>query len=525
MERTPEVIDVWFDSGSMPFAQYHYPFENEQLFDEQYPADMICEGIDQTRGWFFSLLAVSTLLNGKTPYKSVLSTGHILDEKGQKMSKSKGNVIDPWEIIEEYGADAFRWALLSDSAPWNSKRFSKQIVVEAKSKVIDTLNNAHAFFTLYASIDNFDQAQFPLKKSENKLDRWVLSRLNSVLREVRKGLETNDFLNPAKNIESFINDLSNWYIRRSRDRFWDSEMSDDKISAYQTLYEVLVKVSMMIAPFTPFIAEEIYRNLVGTGSVHLTDYPEVDEAAIDETLEQDMLTVRQIVELARNIRNETGIKTRQPLSELIVMLDRDLNLSDYEDIIKDEINVKKIRIERSDSGFVDFSLKLNLKVAGPKYGKNVGVLQNYLRQLTPEQAKEIVENEQFDLETATGEKLTIVKEELLIDKQAKQGFAATSGNQMTVALNTRITKELKQEGLVREVVRAIQDYRKKLDLPVEKKVKLVLNVDEELKEAIECFKDILFKNVLLLQVSYGKFKDMEVVSIDHKKLGMFIHVD
>jgi isoleucyl-tRNA synthetase len=521
MQRTAEVIDVWFDSGSMPFAQYHHPFGDEKLFHEQYPADIICEGIDQTRGWFFSLLAVSTLYNGKSPYKAVISTGHVLDENGQKMSKSKGNVIDPWDIIDEFGTDAFRWALLSDSAPWNSKRFSKQIVAEAKSKVVDTLVNAHAFYALYATIDQYKPEEYPKHTSTNELDRWILSRLNSTLQNVTKGLEANDFLNPAKAIEAFIDELSNWYIRRSRDRFWGSEMSVDKISAYQTLDEVLLTLARMIAPYTPFIAEDIYCNLDGTGSVHLTDFPRANESAIDAALENEMDTARQIVELARSIRNETGIKTRQPLSELIISLDRVFNLARFEDIIKDEINVKEIRIEQSDSGFVDFKLKLNLKVAGKKYGKFVGPLQHHLKQLNAFDAKQVVDNG-FYLITLDGEDLHITLDELLVEKHAKEGFASAAGYQMTVALNTIITEELEQEGIVREVVRVIQDYRKKRDLPIEKRVHLVLDVDPQVKEAIKRFEHVLQENVLLSSISYDRKAGMENVMIEDKNVGMFI---
>ncbi|RAV20288.1 isoleucine--tRNA ligase [Paenibacillus contaminans] len=521
MDRTPEVIDVWFDSGSMPFAQYHHPFGDEKLFQEQYPADMICEGIDQTRGWFFSLLAVSTLYNGKSPYKAVISTGHVLDENGQKMSKSKGNVIDPWEIIDEFGTDAFRWALLADSAPWNSKRFSKQIVAEAKSKVIDTINNTHAFYALYATIDGYKPEEHPAQASENELDRWILSRLNSTLLQVRKGLEAYDFLNPAKQMEAFVDELSNWYIRRSRDRFWGSEMTPDKVSAYQTLREVLLTLSRMIAPYAPLIAEDMYGNLGGDDSVHLADYPQANESAIDAALENDMETARQIVELARNVRNDTGIKTRQPLSELLVSLDRSFSLSRFEDIIKDEINVKEIRLVHGDSGFVDFSLKLNLKVAGKKYGKFVGPLQNRLKQLSAAEAKEIVDRGTFEA-TVDGEALQVTLEELLVEKQAKEGFASAAGYQTTVALNTAITVELEQEGFVREVVRAVQDYRKKLELPIEKRVNLVLDADERLQTALERFDHVLRENVLLTSVRFGKEAGMEYVSFGDNSIGLLI---
>ncbi|RKN62791.1 isoleucine--tRNA ligase [Paenibacillus ginsengarvi] len=521
MERTSEVIDVWFDSGSMPFAQYHHPFGSEKTFQEQYPADIICEGIDQTRGWFFSLLAVSTLYNGQSPYKAVVSTGHVLDEQGQKMSKSKGNVIDPWDIIEQFGTDAFRWSLLADSAPWNSKRFSKQIVSEAKSKVIDTIHNAHAFYALYAVIDQYKPEEHAPRTSDNELDRWILSRLHSTLKQVEKGLEQYDFLNPAKQIEAFVEEMSNWYIRRSRDRFWGGEMTADKVSAYQTLGEVLKTISLMIAPYAPLIAEDLYGNLGGVGSVHLADYPKADESKIDAQLEKDMDTARQIVELARNIRNDSAIKTRQPLSELIVSLDFDFNLGRFESIIMDEVNVKSIRAEQSDGGFVEFTLKLNLKVAGKKYGKFVGPVQAHLKQMTAAETRQVVEGGFLDL-TIDGEALHLTVDELLVEKQAKSGFASASGNRITVALNTTITEELEQEGVVREVVRAIQDYRKKLDLPVEKRVNLVLDADGELRTAIERFDHVLRENVIVADVRFGKEDGMETVSIGEKSMGLAI---
>ncbi|MGG4141719.1 isoleucine--tRNA ligase [Paenibacillus algorifonticola] len=521
MTRTPEVIDVWFDSGSMPFAQHHVPFENNDRFAEQYPADIICEGIDQTRGWFYSLLAVSTLYNGKAPYKAVISTGHILDENGQKMSKSKGNVIDPWEIINEYGTDAFRWALLADSAPWNSKRFSRSIVGEAKSKVIDTIVNTHAFYALYATIDGFDHKTHEERQSANKLDRWIVSRLNSLIKTTVKGLDGNDFLNPAKAIEIFVDELSNWYIRRSRDRFWGSGLTEDKINAYQTLRHVLLTLARVIAPYAPLLAEDLYGNLGGGESVHLANYPTADESAIDLTLEQDMESAKQIVELARNVRNETGIKTRQPLSELIVSLDREFDVAGYEEIVKDEINVKSIVVQNSDSGFVDFTLKLNLKVAGKKYGKNVGPIQAHLKSLTADETRAIIAHGSLAM-AVDAEELFIPVEELLVEKQAKSGFASASGSGITVALNTDITPELEQEGWVREVIRAVQDTRKKLDLPIEKRIDLVLSVDEELRAALEAFSHVLEENVLLSSVSYEELEGSERVQLGEKEIGILI---
>jgi isoleucyl-tRNA synthetase len=522
MRRTPEVIDVWFDSGSMPFAQQHHPFGDEATFEEQYPADIICEGIDQTRGWFFSLLAVSTLYNGKAPYKAVISTGHILDENGQKMSKSKGNVIDPWEIINEYGTDAFRWALLADSAPWNSKRFSRGIVGEAKSKVIDTIVNTHAFYALYATIDGFDPAQHKSGRSDNKLDRWITSRMNSLIAQVSKGLDSNDFLNPAKAIENFVDELSNWYIRRSRDRFWGSGLSADKIAAYTTLRDVLMTISRLIAPYAPLLADDVYRNLGGEDSVHLAEFPAADESLIDAALERDMDSAKQIVELARNVRNETSIKTRQPLSELIVSLDRDFAIAEYEEIIKDEINVKAITVQTSDSGFVDFTLKLNLKVAGKKYGKYVGPIQASLKAMTPDDARAVVNGGGYSFSTDDGESLEISIDELLVEKQAKSGFASASDSGVTVALNTDITPELEQEGWVREVIRAVQDTRKKLDLPIEKRIDLVLDAEPTLQEALRTFENVLNENVLLQSLSFGVTEGMDRVSLGDKEIGIFI---
>lgn len=523
MRRTSEVIDVWFDSGSMPFAQQHYPFGDPAKFEDQYPADIVCEGIDQTRGWFYSLLAVSTLLNGKAPYKAVLSTGHILDENGQKMSKSKGNVIDPWEIINEFGTDAFRWALLADSAPWNSKRFSKGIVAEAKSKVIDTIVNTHAFYALYASIDGYDHTKHSAVQSENKLDHWIISRLNTLIQTVSKGLEVNDFLNPAKSIELFVDEMSNWYIRRSRDRFWGSGLTEDKIAAYQTLREVLLTLSQLIAPYTPLLADDVFHNLGGGESVHLADYPVANEALIDADLERDMESAKVIVELARNVRNETGIKTRQPLSELIVSLDREFELAPYEPIIKDEINVKSIVVQTSDSGFVDFTLKLNLKVAGRKFGKQVSPIQNALKELSADDTRSVVNKGQYVFTSSEGEELVVTLDELLVEKKAKTGFASASGNGITVALNTDITAELEQEGWVREVIRAVQDTRKKLDLPIEKRIDLVLNVDNELKEALIAFDALLHDTILLQAVSFAERETMETVQLGEKTVGIFIN--
>lgn len=573
MKRTPEVIDVWFDSGSMPFAQYHYPFENQERFQQQYPADMICEGIDQTRGWFYSLLAVSTLYTGQPPYKNVMSLGHILDENGQKMSKSKGNVLNPSELVQEFGADALRWALLADSAPWNSKRFSKKIVAEAKSKVIDTLMNVHSFYTLYATIDGFDphaeqekrktqtekgqtelgagaEAQVQQSSAQqnpahqdptqqgyaqqgtvgngsqskkNLLDQWILSKLNSTVRKVEQELEKYDFMNAARAIEALIDELSNWYIRRSRDRFWGEGLNEDKVGAYLTLHEVLVTLSKLLAPFVPFIAEDIYKNLEG-GSVHLADFPQVNESYINEQLEAEMAYVLQIVELARSVRNSTAIKTKQPLSQLIVVpLNQEkVNLTNYEEIIKDEINVKEIVVQQDESSLLQYALKLNFKVAGPKYGKYVNELQRYLQQIEPQQAKQAVQSGSLEYAAEDGEQLHVSLEDVVVEKVSKEGFASAAGKDCTVALNTTITVELQQEGLVRDIVRVIQDYRKKLNLPVEQRIHLVLDVDTDTKEALQRFDELFKRSVLLHKVSFEKLESMDYVQLGEVQVGLHI---
>lgn len=517
MHRTPEVIDVWFDSGSMPFAQHHYPFAGEEVLQEQFPADIICEGIDQTRGWFYSLLAVSTLYCGKAPYKAVMATGHILDEAGLKMSKSKGNVIDPWEIIEQYGADAFRWALLSDSAPWLSKRFSRAIVGEAKSKVIDTLLNAHAFYAMYASIDGYEPDDQDAEQPSHLLDRWILSRLQHTAAVVGGALEGYDFMKAAQAIETFIDEFSNWYIRRSRERFWGSGITDDKRAAYGVMRKVLLTVSQLMAPFTPFIADELYRSLSGGQSVHLTDYPSVNEAERDEALEAEMELVRQAVELARSVRNDSGIKNRQPLSELVVISDKALLLQDFTDIIREEINVKNVRLETLDGGLTEYTLRMNLKSAGPKYGKRVPELQSALQKLTQEEIRAILQGEAWDYRPTEGAALEIPVSELLVDRQATTGYSAASAYNLTVALNTTVTAELSKEGFVREVIRFVQDLRKQAQLPVEARIHLVLDGDEEAKSWLEDYKQLLSENILLRALTLGQGGSGRVETTIHGK--------
>ncbi|BCB05230.1 isoleucine--tRNA ligase [Bacillus sp. KH172YL63] len=524
MKRTKEVIDVWFDSGSMPFAQYHYPFENQELFQQQFPADVIAEGVDQTRGWFYSLLTVSSLFTGKAPYKRVLSLGHILDEDGRKMSKSKGNVMNPMELVEKFGADALRWALLADSAPWNNKRFSENVVSQAKSKMVDTLNNVHSFYTLYAVIDGFDPGTHG-KGSPSLLDQWVSSRLNSVIKNVTVHLDQYDFTAGARELNVLVDEVSNWYIRRSRERFWSEGLNDDKLAAYHTLHHVLVSVSRLLAPFTPFIAEDIHRNLTNE-SVHLADFPKANEADINPVLEAEMDRVLQVVELARSARNTTNIKTKQPLSRLTVVgaqADTE-SLRKYDYIIKDEINVKDVQLQDQAGDSVQYEVKLNFPTAGPKLGKLVGAVQKQLQSLTHEQAKKVAEQGTFHFVSPSGDTVTVEKEDLLIQQKTPKGLEMASNATFSVFLDTTLTEDLRKEGKARELIRAVQQYRKELNLPVEQRVELVLDVDDEMKEVVDQFKELLEGSLLIKGMKFEERDDMKRVDLDGESVGIFVGV-
>ncbi|WP_163579207.1 isoleucine--tRNA ligase [Gracilibacillus saliphilus] len=520
MKRTKEVIDVWFDSGSMPFAQYHYPFENKELFNKQFPADVIAEGVDQTRGWFYSLLTVSSLFTGKAPYKRVLSLGHILDENGRKMSKSKGNVIEPMDLVENYGADALRWALLADSAPWNNKRFSENIVSQAKSKLVDTLNNVHSFYTLYADIDGFD----PNKHKQGEpslLDKWVLSRLNTVTQNVMEHLDDYDFTAGASELSILVDQVSNWYIRRSRERFWSEGLNDDKLAAYHTIYKVLVRVSRLLAPFTPYIAEDVHMNLT-SNSVHLSDFPKANNEEDNPVLEMEMDKVLQVVELARSARNMTNIKTKQPLSMLTVVGSKNNTelLQKYAYIIKDEINVKNVQLQDHAGDSVQYELKLNFPTAGPKLGKLVGFVQKSLQSLPPEDVKKVVEQGYYEINSPTGEKIRVEIDDLIVNQNTHQGLEMASNSTFSVFLNTIITDDLRKEGKARELIRSVQQYRKELNLPVEQRVNLFFDVDESMKEVIEQFKNLLQSNLLIKNLEYNKKDGMKFIVIDGAKIGI-----
>ncbi|MDI2588929.1 isoleucine--tRNA ligase [Psychrobacillus sp. NEAU-3TGS] len=491
MFRTPEVIDVWFDSGSMPFAQYHFPFENKELFEKQFPADIVIEGIDQTRGWFYSLLAVSTLFTGKAPYKRVLSTGHILDENGQKMSKSKGNALDPVELIQKYGADALRWSLLVDSAPWNTKRFSERIVQEAKSKLIDTLDNVFSFYSLYTDLDNYNpKAEVNMKK--NKLDEWILSRLHSTIKVVRTSLDDYQFTNAAREIANLLEQVSNWYVRRSRERFWSSGMNPEKAAAYKTLNEVLTKTSQLLAPLTPFVAEDVYMNLTGE-SVHLSNFPKADERLVNEKLEKEMAAVQQVVELGRSVRNSTSLKVKQPLGGLSLMsLNNDINWNLYEDIIKDELNIKQFELIDNEGKFVSTKVKLDFKKAGAKFGKQSNSINAWLQSLSETQIQQFMQ-----VGFIEREETNIAIEDVQIEKIARDGYASASNGVYTVTLNISLTKELLQEGMARELIRAIQAYRKQLNLPIDLRVDITVKADKELQTVCEKYKQMLQQNLLM----------------------------
>ncbi|MFS1517334.1 isoleucine--tRNA ligase [Bacillus sp. SCS-151] len=501
MNRTPEVVDVWFDSGSMPFAQHHYPFENGELFKDQFPADVIAEGIDQTRGWFYSLLAISTLFTGKAPYKRVLSLGHILDENGQKMSKSKGNVLDPLELIEEFGADALRWALIADSAPWNSKRFSKAVVAEAKSKLVDTFVNVHSFYTLYASIDQISPNLFT-NVHYTSLDHWVLSRLNSTIRGVKLYVDDYQFTLAARLLNTFMDEVSNWYVRRTRQRFWREGMDDDKLAAYATLYEVLTKSSQLLAPFTPFVADDVFENLTGE-SVHLSDYPVVDDTIINRQLELEMDATRQIVELGRQARNNAGLKVKQPLQQLIIMTkdEKFTWLQSHTDIIKEELNVKVIMNESNESRYFHYSLKLNFKKAGSKYGKYSSHIHQYLQSQSASKVAALLETEELTVEV-DDKKFQVSLEDIIVEKSTIGEYQMAEGPSVTVLLDTKLTADLLHEGKVRELIRAVQEYRKKLLLPVEKRIDISLQLDDEMLQAVNSFEHLLRENLLVNELEF-----------------------
>lgn len=485
MHRVPEVIDCWFDSGSMPFAQHHYPFENEDLFKQQFPADFISEAVDQTRGWFYSLLAISTLLFNKAPYKNVIVLGHVQDENGQKMSKSKGNAVDPFDALETYGADAIRWYFYSNSAPWLPNRFHGKAVVEGQRKFMGTLWNTYAFFVLYANIDGFDATKYTLEYDKlGVMDKWLLSKLNTLTKTVDEHLANYRIPESARALQDFVDDMSNWYVRRSRERFWAKGMEQDKINAYMTLYTALVTVSKVAAPMIPFMTEEIYQNLVKSvdasapESIHLCDYPEVQNELIDEKLEADMDNVLKLVVMGRACRNASNIKNRQPIGQMFVKAGFDLP-EFYQEIVADELNVKNVKFTDDVRDFTSYSFKPQLKTVGPKYGKMLGGIKAALDQLDGNAAMdEINETGSLKLDI-NGQEVTLFKEDLLIDTAQIEGYVSENDNGITVVLDTNLTEELLEEGFVREIISKIQTMRKEAGFEVMDKIKVTYKGSEK----------------------------------------------
>ncbi|MCR4401928.1 MAG: isoleucine--tRNA ligase [Firmicutes bacterium] len=513
MRRTREVIDAWFDSGSMPFAQWHYPFENKEEFERHFPADFICEAIDQTRGWFYTLLVISTLLFERPPYRNVLVLGHILDSEGQKMSKRKGNVVDTWEVFDTYGADAFRWYLYTVNPPWNPTRFYMDAVGESQRRFLSTLRNVYSFYVLYANVDGFDPAQHELAvERRSLLDKWVISRFNVLARKVRSELDAYNITSAARAIEEFVDDLSNWYVRRSRRRYWGPEMDDDKVAAYLTLHEMLVGVAKLLAPFTPFVAEEIYRNLEGERgrgapeSVHLCDYPECDPAFVDPELERDMDFARKIVTLGRAARNKVNIKNRQPLSEMAVVAGDPVGaraVAALEDIIRDELNVKAVRAASDTRKFVSFKVKPRYDLLGPKHGRLVKEIVSALSSMDPEEVVDAMERRGEIQVCAGGSRVTVTRDEVSVETVEKEGYAVESEGGVAVALNTELTRDLVMEGLAREMVNKIQTTRKEADFNIEDRIRTVFWADADVREACEVHRDYLMEETLSEELEFG----------------------
>ena len=491
MKRVPEVIDCWFDSGAMPFAQHHYPFENKDLFDAQFPADFISEAVDQTRGWFYSLLAISTLIFDKAPYKNVIVLGHVQDENGQKMSKSKGNAVDPFDALQAYGADAIRWYFYTNSAPWLPNRFHGKAVIEGQRKFMGTLWNTYAFYVLYANIDKFDPSKYNLKDCKlSVMDKWLLSRMNTMVKDVDSCLENYKIPEAAKALDSFVDELSNWYVRRGRERYWAQTMTDDKISAYMTLYTALVTVAKASAPMIPFMAEDIYRNLVcniykeAPVSVHLCDFPVVDESAIDTELEENMEELLDIVVMGRAARNGASMKNRQPLSTMYVQAKKELPSYCIE-IIEDELNIKNVKFVNDMSEFSSYSFKPQLKTVGPKYGKFLGAIRTLLSEVDGNKAKKELDETgaiKFDVD---GNEIVLTEEDLLIDIKQKEGYFSLSDKYTTVAIDTTLTAELIEEGFVNEVISKLQTMRKDSDFDVTDHIKVYVNNNDKIAEVVK----------------------------------------
>ena len=530
MHRVPEVIDCWFDSGAMPFAQHHYPFENKDVFEQQFPADFISEAVDQTRGWFYSLLAESTILFNKAPYKNVIVLGHVQDENGQKMSKSKGNAVDPFEALEKYGADAIRWYFYVNSAPWLPNRFHGKAVQEGQRKFMGTLWNTYAFFVLYANIDEFDATKYTLDYEKlSVMDKWLLSKLNSVVKEVDEDLNDYKIPETARALQEFVDDMSNWYVRRSRERFWAKGMEQDKINAYMTLYTALVTICKAAAPMVPFITEEIYQNLVRSidkdapESIHLCHFPKVNEELIDKDLEENMDNLLKIVVMGRACRNAANIKNRQPIGKMFVKAP--FTLDDFfKEIIEDELNVKEMTFTDDVRAFTSYTFKPQLKTVGPKYGKFLGGIKKALSELDGNQAMdELKANGQLKLDI-NGQEIVLLDSDLLIDTAQTEGYVSESDNDITVVLDTNLTPELIEEGFVREIISKIQTMRKEAGFEVTDKIGISLGDNQVIENIFRSREDQIKSEVLAEDVVYGKVSGYEKdwkINSENVKLGVW----
>ena len=515
MHRVPEVIDCWFDSGSMPFAQHHYPFENKETFEKQFPAQFISEAVDQTRGWFYSLLAISTLLFNKAPYENVIVLGLVQDENGQKMSKSKGNAVDPFDALQTYGADAIRWYFYTSSAPWLPSRFAGKTVVEGQRKFMGTLWNTYAFFVLYANIDNFDATKYSLEYEKLAvMDKWLLSRLESTVKAVDDNLANYRIPEAAKALQSFVDDMSNWYVRRSRERFWAKGMEQDKINAYMTLYTALVTVAKAAAPMIPFMTEDIYQNLVKSidasapESIHLCDFPEVHENWIDPKMEEDMADLLEIVVMGRAARNTANIKNRQPIGTMYVK--SEFQLSEfYKEIIEDELNVKEVVFKDDIADFISYSFKPQMRTVGPKYGKLLNKIKTVLSELDGNKAMaELKSTGELKLDI-DGQEIVLLEEDLLIDMAQMEGYVSESDHTITVVLDTNLTPELIEEGFVRELVSKIQTMRKEAGFEVMDKIRVYAKDNDKIVDIMKNHGDEIKSEVLAEDIVTGETKGYE----------------
>ena len=515
MHRVPEVIDCWFDSGSMPFAQHHYPFENKETFEKQFPAQFISEAVDQTRGWFYSLLAISTLLFNKAPYENVIVLGLVQDENGQKMSKSKGNAVDPFDALQTYGADAIRWYFYTSSAPWLPSRFAGKTVVEGQRKFMGTLWNTYAFFVLYANIDNFDATKYSLEYDKLAvMDKWLLSRLESTVKAVDDNLANYRIPEAAKALQSFVDDMSNWYVRRSRERFWAKGMEQDKINAYMTLYTALVTVAKAAAPMIPFMTEDIYQNLVKSidasapESIHLCDFPEVHENWIDPKMEEDMAALLEIVVMGRAARNTANIKNRQPIGTMYVK--SEFQLSEfYKEIIEDELNVKEVVFKDDIADFISYSFKPQMRTVGPKYGKLLNKIKTVLSELDGNKAMaELKSTGELKLDI-DGQEIVLLEEDLLIDMAQMEGYVSESDHTITVVLDTNLTPELIEEGFVRELVSKIQTMRKEAGFEVMDKIRVYAKDNDKIVDIMKNHGDEIKSEVLAEDIVTGETKGYE----------------